>query len=98
MKDRQLVLVVKAVVALLLLVAPCAAEVRPAAAIPGAPCTATIAACDACHGSPESPAPPTDLEGNTWTSAAGVGAHQAHLQAPSKLSPPIACEACHVVP
>lgn len=54
--------------------------------------------CGGCHGSAASPAPPTDLAGNTFTTAIGVGAHQAHLQAPSRLSAPIACETCHDVP
>jgi predicted CxxxxCH...CXXCH cytochrome family protein len=54
--------------------------------------------CDGCHGSSASPAPPVDLAGNTSISAIGVGAHQAHLNVPSKLSGPIACATCHVVP
>ena len=54
--------------------------------------------CDSCHGSPASAAPPMDLEGNTFTTAVGVGAHQAHLQALSKISAPIPCATCHVVP
>jgi predicted CxxxxCH...CXXCH cytochrome family protein len=54
--------------------------------------------CSACHGSESSPAPPRDLAGNTFISAIGVGAHQAHLRAPSGLAAPIACTACHAVP
>ena len=54
--------------------------------------------CDGCHGSAASPAPPRDLAGNTFTTALGVGAHQAHLQAPSGLRGPIACATCHLVP
>jgi predicted CxxxxCH...CXXCH cytochrome family protein len=54
--------------------------------------------CDGCHGSATSIAPPVDLAGNTFTTALGVGAHQAHLQAPSGLRGPIACTTCHVVP
>jgi hypothetical protein len=54
--------------------------------------------CSGCHGSASSSAPPFDLEGNTFTTALGVGAHQAHLQAPSGLRAPIACETCHLVP
>ena len=54
--------------------------------------------CSGCHGGPDSPAPPTDLAGNVFTTAIGVGAHQAHLRAPSQLSAPVACAACHVVP
>jgi predicted CxxxxCH...CXXCH cytochrome family protein len=56
------------------------------------------AGCDGCHGSAASPAPPVDLAGNTFTTAIGVGAHQAHLQAPSRLRGPIACATCHRVP
>jgi predicted CxxxxCH...CXXCH cytochrome family protein len=54
--------------------------------------------CSGCHGSASSPAPPVDLSGNTFTTALGVGAHQAHLQAPSRISAPIPCATCHVVP
>jgi predicted CxxxxCH...CXXCH cytochrome family protein len=54
--------------------------------------------CSGCHGSASSSAPPTDLLGNVFTTALGVGAHQAHLQAPSGLRGPIACETCHPVP
>lgn len=54
--------------------------------------------CDGCHGSAASPAPPADLAGNTFTTAIGVGAHQAHLQAPSRISAPVPCAACHLVP
>lgn len=36
-------------------------------------------ACNTCHGSIKSYAPPEDLSGNTLTSAIGVGAHQTHL-------------------
>lgn len=54
--------------------------------------------CSGCHGSASSPAPPVDLSGNTVTTALGVGAHQAHLQASSRISAPIACATCHAVP
>ena len=54
--------------------------------------------CSGCHGSAASPAPPVDLEGNTFTTAIGVGAHDAHLQASSHISAPIPCATCHVVP
>jgi predicted CxxxxCH...CXXCH cytochrome family protein len=57
-----------------------------------------VTGCSGCHGSASSPAPPTDLSGNTFTTAIGVGAHQAHLQAASRISAPIACSTCHVVP
>ena len=52
--------------------------------------------CSGCHGSAASPAPPTDLAGNTATTAIGVGAHQRHLN--SRISTPIACATCHLVP
>jgi len=55
-------------------------------------------ACDSCHGSAGDPAPPKDLAGNQFTTALGVGAHRAHLQAPSGIRAPIACETCHLVP
>ncbi len=54
--------------------------------------------CTGCHGDVTSPAPPMDLAGNTVTTAVGVGAHRAHLDAPSRLSAPIACTECHRVP
>ncbi|HET7787084.1 MAG TPA: CxxxxCH/CxxCH domain-containing protein [Myxococcales bacterium] len=54
--------------------------------------------CSACHGTPQSPAPPRDLSGNTSPSALGVGAHQAHLAGAHEISAPIACSACHQVP
>lgn len=55
-------------------------------------------ACNGCHGDDTSPAPPRDLAGNTTITAIGVGAHRAHLDAPSGLRGPIACATCHVVP
>jgi predicted CxxxxCH...CXXCH cytochrome family protein len=54
--------------------------------------------CSGCHGDASSPAPPNDLAGNIYTTALGVGAHRAHLTAPSRLRGPIACETCHLVP
>lgn len=53
--------------------------------------------CDGCHGSAQNPAPPTDLAGNTVTTAIGVGAHQVHLSG-GGLRGPIACSTCHTVP
>ena len=52
--------------------------------------------CRACHGSADNSAPPRDTRGNTETSAAGVGAHQAHLN--TALTTPLECLDCHVVP
>jgi predicted CxxxxCH...CXXCH cytochrome family protein len=53
--------------------------------------------CNTCHGSPNSPAPPPDLRGNSAPSAVGVGQHQLHLTA-SPLRGPIQCSECHQVP
>ena len=61
-------------------------------------------ACNTCHGqfrSPESdplsPAPPKSVAGDTSTTVAGVGAHQAHLQyANAGLT--VKCQECHTVP
>lgn len=55
-------------------------------------------ACDGCHGRDGDPAPPNDLGGNQFTTALGVGAHQAHLGVPSGLRAPVACGECHAVP
>jgi hypothetical protein len=54
--------------------------------------------CDGCHGSGGRAAPPTDLLGNVFTTARGVGAHRSHLDAPHRLSDPVPCAACHLVP
>jgi len=54
--------------------------------------------CDGCHGRAGDPAPPVDLSGNEFTTALGVGAHQAHLEGPSRLRGPIPCITCHLVP
>ena len=54
-------------------------------------------ACNSCHGSSASPAPPTDLSGNTDVTAIGVGAHQAHLNG-GPYYRPVPCGECHVVP
>lgn len=51
--------------------------------------------CSGCHGSAESPAPPQDLSGNVLSSAIGVGAHRAHVQAPRRLRGPLECSECH---
>lgn len=54
--------------------------------------------CTGCHGDANSPAPPHDLSGNTFTTALGVGAHRAHLDGPSRLRAPLGCAECHRVP
>ncbi|HET7503485.1 MAG TPA: CxxxxCH/CxxCH domain-containing protein [Kofleriaceae bacterium] len=57
-----------------------------------------VPGCSGCHGDATSPAPPGDLSGNLLTTAIGVGAHRAHLVAPSGLRGPIPCSTCHQVP
>lgn len=54
--------------------------------------------CDGCHGGGGEAAPPTDLDGDRFTTARGVGAHRSHLEATHGLAAPVACTACHVVP
>jgi predicted CxxxxCH...CXXCH cytochrome family protein len=53
--------------------------------------------CTSCHGSFENPAPPMSLDGETSTTAVGVGAHQAHLRDGS-IRLALACNECHIVP
>lgn len=53
--------------------------------------------CNTCHGDfadANFPAPPEDIEGNTETSARGVGAHTAHLYE-AATGANVACESCH---
>jgi predicted CxxxxCH...CXXCH cytochrome family protein len=59
--------------------------------------------CTACHGderrfgdSLARAAPPRDLDGNTATSAKGVGAHERHLSGIGHAA--VDCAQCHVVP
>jgi predicted CxxxxCH...CXXCH cytochrome family protein len=52
--------------------------------------------CGGCHGADKSGAPPTDLLGNTDTSARGVGAHAVHLSGERHRA--VRCEECHTVP
>ncbi|MCA9569380.1 MAG: hypothetical protein KC656_16145, partial [Myxococcales bacterium] len=70
----------------LLLLIGCASEAPPA----GEP------ACNACHGSDTSIAPPSALGGSTDRQSRGVGAHQIH--ASNGLGIPVACDACHIMP
>ena len=55
------------------------------------------AACSQCHGEPDNPAPPRDLDGNVDPIHPGVGAHRAHLGA-SSWRHEIQCAECHTVP
>ena len=57
----------------------------------------TDQACNTCHGSTTSNAPPKDTLGNTANNARGVGAHQQHLAATNRFRP-VACADCHRVP
>lgn len=52
--------------------------------------------CSTCHGS-TNPAPPRDLDGNTSTTARGVGAHQIHVTG-SPRSGSMFCGQCHTTP
>jgi predicted CxxxxCH...CXXCH cytochrome family protein len=54
--------------------------------------------CVGCHGSGDSPAPPVDLLGRTDESLQTVGAHREHVSALHKVSAPVACNECHLVP
>lgn len=52
-----------------------------------------------CHGTTGvNAAPPKDVSGDTARTAAGVGAHQAHLGAPTFGHRPVVCLDCHKVP
>jgi predicted CxxxxCH...CXXCH cytochrome family protein len=54
--------------------------------------------CVGCHGSGDNPAPPVDLLGRSDTSLQTVGAHREHVSALHKVSAPVACNECHLVP
>jgi predicted CxxxxCH...CXXCH cytochrome family protein len=55
-------------------------------------------ACNSCHGSTGSDAPPEDTQANTATNTRGVGAHQSHLNPAPLYFRAIACGDCHQVP
>ena len=59
---------------------------------------APAGSCVGCHGSGDNPAPPIDLLGRSDPSLQTVGAHREHLQALHKVSAPVACSECHLVP
>lgn len=54
--------------------------------------------CVGCHGSDTSSAPPRDVHGNTATTAIGVGAHRAHVEATSDIAQKYDCSVCHEKP
>lgn len=57
-------------------------------------------ACNTCHGifsDPSKYAPPKDINGNTATTAKGVGAHSRHLF-DNKFGNVVSCTECHKVP
>lgn len=54
-------------------------------------------ACNSCHGSATSDAPPQDTTGGTSTNLRSVGAHQNHL-VPSTWRKDMTCADCHRVP
>jgi hypothetical protein len=51
-------------------------------------------ACNTCHGDASGIAPPSDLSGNTSTTAKGVGAHTQHVMNVS-ISDDLNCSTCH---
>lgn len=53
--------------------------------------------CNSCHGSGDNNAPPTSTEGDSATTALGVGAHQSHLT-DGAIRQAIPCQECHQVP
>jgi predicted CxxxxCH...CXXCH cytochrome family protein len=55
------------------------------------------ATCSRCHGDDTSAAPPLSLDGETATTAPGVGAHRAHLGT-SSWHAEMRCDDCHRVP
>jgi len=59
---------------------------------------APITTCVGCHGSGNSPAPPIDVLGRSDPTLRTVGAHRDHLEALHKLSAPVVCSECHLVP
>ena len=59
---------------------------------------APAGSCIGCHGSGGSPAPPIDVLGRSDPTLQTVGAHREHLSALHKLSSPVACSECHLVP
>jgi len=59
---------------------------------------APAGSCIGCHGSGDSPAPPIDVLGRSDPTLQTVGAHREHLEALHKVSAPVACNECHVVP
>ncbi|MDF1544412.1 MAG: CxxxxCH/CxxCH domain-containing protein [bacterium] len=62
-------------------------------------CHASTGICSRCHGglNDDSGAPPYGLEGERDSTALAVGAHTRHLINP-KMSAPVACQTCHLVP
>jgi predicted CxxxxCH...CXXCH cytochrome family protein len=60
----------------------------------------TVTSCTTCHGSDGHPNPPVSLDGSTDPTTPGVGAHDRHLDpaAPGRISEPLLCNDCHVVP
>ena len=53
--------------------------------------------CTTCHGSLSSSAPPKDLDGDTTSTAPGVGAHQNHVRF-NTVGLQVLCSECHNVP
>jgi predicted CxxxxCH...CXXCH cytochrome family protein len=72
----------------------------PARHIDGVVDVSADTTCNACHGSPDSPAPPVDTQGRSDTTFVSVGAHQSHLSPdPARaISAPVPCGECHTEP
>jgi predicted CxxxxCH...CXXCH cytochrome family protein len=60
----------------------------------------TVTSCTVCHGSNGHANPPLSLDGSSDPTTRGVGAHERHLDGtlPDRISSPLPCEDCHVVP
>jgi predicted CxxxxCH...CXXCH cytochrome family protein len=56
--------------------------------------------CTSCHGSDGHSNPPVSLDGSTDPTTLGVGAHARHLDGTlaDRISVPLPCDDCHVVP
>ncbi|MBU0552320.1 CxxxxCH/CxxCH domain-containing protein [Myxococcota bacterium] len=78
-----------------------AVDAAPPPVVDAAPPTVVDAApppaCGACHGAPDDPTPPPDLEGRVDPTTPGVGAHAAHMR-PAAWRGAVKCAHCHVVP
>ncbi len=63
----------------------------------GDPDAPAASPCSTCHGSAQSPSPPTDTKGRSLPTLPGIGAHQAHLEG-TEIAASVSCDTCHIVP